>query len=386
MEKQLKPLPVPERACRLCGDANLSDVLFLKNSPPDISHLISRHDFGKDVPIDLQVCECARCGFVQLPEPPRVGFYKDYLVTASHSPQMRALQNEQAKRLSQQYKLHGKKVVEFGCGDGNFLSVLADHGMKPTGIEPSDRFCAEALKRGFPVHKGYVTAETKVPGGPYEGFATRQVFEHVWDIHGFLKGVRSTVAPGAIGMIEVPGLENMLENARFFDFFTDHVNYFSQRTLRFALEMNGFEVLECFRDMHGEYNVAIVRAGQPSDFGKANSAVRDLTKDLKDLVATKTREGKKVAGWGAGAKGVACFSISGVKGLKYVVDSDPFKQGLYLPVSRLEVVAPARLTQEPVDVLILTALIYRKEILKTLREDLRFAGEIWGLGERLEKL
>ncbi|WP_163540404.1 methyltransferase domain-containing protein, partial [Klebsiella pneumoniae] len=80
------------------------------------------------------------------------------------------------------------------------------------------------------VEAGYVTADRRLADGPFDGFVTRQVLEHVPDINDFLIGIRRNLKPGAYGLIEVPSLEKALEDRRFYDFFPDHLNYFSLET------------------------------------------------------------------------------------------------------------------------------------------------------------
>ena len=96
--------------------------------------------------------------------------------------------------------------------------------------------------------------------------------------------------------------------------------------------------------------------------------------------------GRRVAAWGSGAKGLTSLAEAGGEGIRYVVDSDPYKQGRLTPVTHLPVVAPQQLVDEPVDVVLLTALAYRDEVIAELRGPLGFEGTIAVLGSPLELL
>jgi D-arabinose 1-dehydrogenase-like Zn-dependent alcohol dehydrogenase len=109
-------------------------------------------------------------------------------------------------------------------------------------------------------------------------------------------------------------------------------------------------------------------------------------KQLQEFTAACKAAGKRVAVWGAGGKGISAIAIGRLSGIAYVIDSDPFKQGLFTPVSHLPVVSPAHLAEDPVDAIILTALAYKQEILAELRGKMSFAGEIAILAEELEVL
>jgi SAM-dependent methyltransferase len=377
---------VPGPACRLCGQPDREPFLSLPHSPANISRLLRPEDFERDRPVDLQIWRCRACGFVQLDPTFAESFYDDYLMTVSHSPLMQRYQREQAMDFVERHGLRGRRVVEVGCGDGNYLEHLRAAGAEVTGNEPSARFRELAEARGFEVHAGYVHRHAPVPGGPYDGFATRQVLEHVPDPREFLLGIRASLKPDGVGLVEVPSLEQALAGHRFYDFFADHLNYFSLPTLRLALEMSGFQVLETSRGMNGEFNVAIVRVAEALGFTDFDAKLQDLLGALRSWVEGHQKSGRRVAVWGAGGKGLSSMAVARLQGIAYVIDSDPHKQGRFTPVGHFPIVPPERLREDPVDAVVLTALAYRDEIVADLRGRLGFRGPIAAMGTRLETL
>ena len=373
-------------SCRLCRAERLAPVLTLDRAPHDVSYLLTPEQAEHDRPIRLEVFRCEDCGHVQLAQDPDDSYYEDYLMTVSHSPQMHAFQCEQAEAFVTRFGLQGRRVIEVGCGDGNYLGILRALGAHAIGIEPSARFREVAAAAGHTVLGGYVTAEQRIPGGPYDAFVTREVFEHVPDPSDFLQGIRRSLTPDAVGLVEVPSIEQALERGRFFDFFPDHVNYWSVSTLARALERNGFLVLDVTRGMNGEYLQAVVRVDDGRDLASLQRAVSDVSGALRELLADCAANGRRVAAWGSGAKGLTSLAAAGAEGIRYVVDSDPYKQGRLTPATHLPVVGPERLADDPVDVVILTALAYRDEIVAQLRGPLGFTGTIAVLGTPLELL
>ena len=372
--------------CRLCRAERLHSILTLERAPHDVSHLLTPEQVSRDAPIRLEVFRCDSCGHVQLARDPEPAYYEDYLMTVSHSAQMRAFQQGQAEAFVSRFGLAGHRVIEVGCGDGNYLEILRGLGVEATGIEPSARFREVAMAAGHRVLEGYVTADAPAPGGPYDAFVTREVFEHVPDPTDFLKGIRSSLTTDGVGLVEVPSLEQALEHQRFFDFFPDHVNYWSVATLGRALERSGFLVLEITRGMNGEYLEATVRVDAGRDLAALAASIGQLRDALGALLAQCAADGRRVAAWGSGAKGLTSLAEAGAQGIRYVVDSDPYKQGRLTPVTHLPVVAPEQLQRDPVDVLVLTALAYRDEIVAELRGPLGFRGTIAVLGAPLELL
>ena len=370
--------------CRLCNSSDLHSFLLLVNSPNNISCLLKKEDLNKDKPIDLEVYKCSKCGFVQLNNVLMSDYYDDYLMTVSHSEQMREYQHSQSSNFIKRFNLYGKKVIEVGCGDGNYVSTLIDLGVNAFGIEPSSKFRNIASAQGLNIFEGYVSSKSLIPEEPYDAFVTRQVLEHIDDIHEFLQGIRLSLGQNAVGLIEVPSLEQSIENGRFYDFFSDHVNYFSVRTLRYALERNGFLVLDIQRGMNGEYLEAFVEIDSLIDQSNLQESVNILTESIHQLLSNADREGKKVAVWGAGAKGLSSLAISKVLNVEYVIDSDNYKQGLFTPVTHLPIVSPKKLLESPVDIVIITAMAYLNEIVKDLRENFKFKGTIVSLGNNLK--
>ena len=372
------------KPCRLCGEQALEVCLRLDNMPHDISRMLKESELADDRPINMTVYTCQSCGFVQLTQTLETTYYDDYLMTATHSPQMQEYQSRQAADFVTDFKLAGKKIIEVGCGDGNYINWIQKAGAHPSGIEPSARFRQAAEKLPYPVFGGYVDRANPIPGAPYDGFVTRQVLEHVPEPNDFLQGIRRSLVPGAAGLVEVPSLEQALEGRRFYDFFPDHLNYFSARTLRMALERNGFQVEEVIRGMHGEYNVAYVTALAAPDLSEVQTTVDVLAGDIHDFLNRLSKDGKRAAVWGAGGKGLSLLATAKVRNVAYVVDSDLHKIGRFTPVTHLPVVGPETLRTSPVDAVLVTALAYREEILRQLRVDLGFQGIIALLGPRLE--
>ncbi len=372
--------------CRLCRLADFSIALVLKNSPRNVQRLYRRAELVNDHPVELRVLRCNGCGLVQIEPLLDDGYYDDYMMLATHSPQVQEYQGRQSKEFVERFALQGKSVKEIGCGDGSFMNHLRAAGCMPSGIEPSDRAREFAMRRGHLVEGGYVTAGSQLDGAPFDGFVTRQVLEHVPDINAFLTGIRRNLKPGAAGLVEVPSLDKALGDCRYYDFFADHVNYFSVRTLRLALELNGFEVLEVRHDMLDEYIVAYVVNTPPPDLDEVAKTASSLAQELRDFVADHRQRGEKIAVWGAGGKGLVSLATAGTVDIDLLVDSDPNKLGLMTPITQLEVRSPAALRGSGCAAIIVTAMAYRQEITRTLIEDLGFRGRIAYLGRHLEIL
>jgi SAM-dependent methyltransferase len=370
--------------CRLCAHSTLARALVLERSPRNIQRLFRPDELHHDRSVELCVLSCEKCGLVQIEPLLEDEYYDDYLMGAPHSPQMQAYQRRQASQFVRDFQLQGKRVMEIGSGDGSYLGHLRAAGCEVSGIEPSVRSREIARSAGHRVEEGYVTADRRLQDAPFDAFVTRQVLEHVPDIHGFLTGIRRNLKPEAVGLVEVPSLEKALADRRYYDFFPDHVNYFSSRTLRLALEINGFEVLDVRPDMFDEYIVASVRNHSHPDLGAVASTVDTLGAELRNFIDAYHARNEKVAIWGAGGKGLSVMAAAGIFDVDLLVDSDPVKQGLVTPVTHLRVEQPDALQQAGVSAVIITAMAYKNEIIQRLIKDLAFGGDIAALGHHLD--
>lgn len=370
--------------CRLCGSTRTEVSLSIPKAPRNIQSLLREEGLMRDRPIHLEVHTCKICGFVQIPPVLEEDYYDDYLMGTTHSAQMQSYQAAQAADFIKRFDLQGKRILEVGCGDGSYLDHLKAQGAQVHGIEPSQRFRKLAIGRGHPVEDGYVTANRRVCEVPFDAFVTRQVLEHVPDIHDYLRGLRLNVIDGGYGLVEVPSLEKAIADGRFFDFFTDHVNYFSLDTLALAMRQNGFRVIEASHGMFEEYNVVLVQAVSPPSLATLQRALSDLSDDLSRFLREKRQEGKKVCVWGAGGKGLSVLAATGVDSVDLLVDSDPFKHGLYTPVSHLRIEKPSAQNLSSMDFVVITAMAYRHEIERDLRSMHGFKGTVAVIGNRLE--
>lgn len=362
--------------CRLCGHAQHHILLSLRDVPRWNHRLLRVEEVAQDHGIDLQVLKCNFCGFVSLFPGLDVDYYDDYILVPSRSVQAQQFQLGQAREFVSRFGLQGKPVLEVGCGDGFFLAALCDAGARVVGVEPSLEQCAIARDRGLTVVQGMLTEGKRLPQAPFSGFATRQVFEHVEDMRGFLMAIRENLADQAYGLVEVPNLEMLIAHARFFDFIPEHVNYFTSRTLNVALSLVGFEVLEILPVDEGESLRAFVRWKAENKDHQLQAGVGLLRANFEQFMHGCRERGQRVAIYGAGGKGLSIMSMLDLTDVAVVVDADPAKENKWTPVSHREVLLPHELLLRGIDAVIVTAPAYQFEIARYMRNELKFQGLI----------
>ncbi|AVG14562.1 MULTISPECIES: class I SAM-dependent methyltransferase [Chromobacteriaceae] len=368
--------------CRICAQPLFAEPLLVQHDMPAAAQgLPTAEQLSADRGVELALRQCGGCGLVQLDAEP-VPYWRDVIRAAGISPEMRAFRLEQFGGWLDQYGLMGRKVLEVGCGRGEYLSLLAEAGADGYGVEHLPASVDACHQAGLRVERGFVDGpDTRLAAGPFDGFMILNFLEHIPAAHQTLQGIAANLADGAVGMVEVPNFDMIIEKGLFAEFIPDHLFYFTERTLARLLEANGFEVLECRAEWHDYVLSAIVRKRAPLDLSALAACQSGLCASFDDFLGRF--EPGRVAIWGAGHQALALISLMGIAGrIRYVLDSAPFKQGRYTPATHLPIVPPERLNDGEVDAVIVLAASYSAEVARLIRErhGQRFAVAVMGEG------
>lgn len=353
--------------CRVCTRALFDEPLLrYRNMPRVAQFLPDRASLGSDRGLDLTIWQCAGCGLVQLRDEP-VYYYKDVIRAVGLSDEMRAFRATQFRGFLDRFSLAEKKVVEIGCGRGDYLSMLRDAGADAVGLEHSATAVAACRAAGLNVSEGFVgRAEDVVPGGPFDGFTIFNFLEHLPDPNGTLAGIHRNLSDRGVGLVEVPNFDMMLRERQFAEFMSDHLSYFTADTLTTALSINGFEVVGCTEEWHGYVLSAVVRKRAQLDLSAFHAQQTRLRGQVHAHIQRFSPKG--VAIWGAGHQALALIALLDLQdSIRYVVDSAPFKQGKYTPATHLPIVPPSALETDPVEAVIVMAAGYSDEVARTIR-------------------
>lgn len=354
--------------CIFCRNEDFKIFYSSNNYPSSVQKLLREEQISSDKKINMQILQCKACGLIQLNRPSYIkeNYYSDYLMTTSHSTYSKSYSNKLAEDFVRKFDLDGKNVVEIGCGDGNFLKILEMNNINVLGIEPSKRAFNLAIKKGLNVLNEYLTKKTGLKN-TFDAFVIRQVLEHISKPNDFLQDIKYLLKSNAVGLVEVPSLHKATEYRRFFDFFPDHVAYYSNSTLSKVLDSNGYEVLDIFRSAGEEYLVAYVKVKEKKDLENIWIGFEKFTGQIQSIIIDHKKQNKEIAAWGAGGKGIATLSLCNLDSddFKFVIDSDPNKWGYYTPGSHIKIVSPNKNISK-VDCILITAMMYEKEIVREI--------------------
>ncbi len=357
--------------CRVCGSELFAEPLLrYSNMPGAAQDFPTAETRQRDAGTNLDVCQCSSCGLVQLDNDP-VGYWREVIRAAAFSEEMKEFRRAQFRAWVERYRLTSKKILEVGCGRGEYLSLLKECAVDAHGLEyaaASVECCHQqglSVVRGFPGRDG-----SRLPSAPFDAFLCLNFLEHWPDPNAVFHGIKSNLVEGGIGLVEVPNFDMIVQKGLFSEFIADHLLYFNRQTLSFTLQRNGFDVLECEPVWHDYILSAVVKKRVRTDLGFFGTHRAHITKELDAFIARFPNG--KVAVWGAGHQALAVLSLANLGSkIRYVIDSAPFKQGKYTPATHLPILPPETLTTDPVDGVIVMAASYSDEVAGILRATYR---------------
>lgn len=374
--------------CLVCGAPLMTQTLLeCPNMPTSAQHFPDEYELKEDQPINLTLWQCSGCGLVQLDSEP-VAYYRDVIRSGGYSTTMRNLRREQYARLMQLCPLEGKRIIEIGCGQGEFLRVWREMGfhVQSFGIEHNPKLVEAARKDGLEVSVGFAEDEdTVIPGALFDAFTSFNFLEHQPNPNGMLRCIYNNLADDAWGIITVPSLEYILEKESFYELIYDHIAYYSEDTLRFVLNRNGFDVIAS-QVLNRDTWEMIVRKRKRVNSEKLRQNQALLKTEVQRKIRKLEEQGKRLAVWGASHQGLTILSSMDLgQKVQYVIDSAPFKQGKYTIGSHVKIVPFSYFNEAPVDVILIVAPGYTEEIASIIRKACGSAVEIWTLrGNALE--
>ncbi len=374
--------------CPACGGRDYEPVLELPGVPILCNVLIPEAAKALRVPRgEIRLCLCRDCShlFNDRFMPDLVVYGPDYENSLEFSKVFRMFAGRLARRLIEKYGLRGKKILEIGCGQGEFLELMAVlGGNRCIGFDPAFQDGVERrglrtvsiFKQGFDPSRGALPAADFV--------ICRHVLEHLADPADFLRGIAKAVdvMKGMAFYMEVPNGEGLFRKQAVWDIIYEHPSHFTRTSLAVIFRRAGLPA-DISETYHGRYlyarSSAAVQSFAGGGTGKRLSAralcsridrIRtcgDNVSRWRNVLEKCRGAGQRTVLWGAGSKGVTFANlVSGNGEIQCVVDVNPRKQGMFLPGVGLPIIPPSSLRRVSPRFVIVMNRIYEREIRKTL--------------------
>lgn len=379
--------PAPP-ACRLCHAPLTRCVVDLGATPLANAYVTpAQAAAGPDRAYPLRVLVCDRCLLVQVAEtlPPEAIFAADYAYFSSFSTSWVAHARRYAAAMIERFRLGPDSLVaEVASNDGYLLQHFRAAGIPVLGIEPAGDVAAAARRIGVRTEQMFFGAGTAAGLAARHGradlIAANNVLAHVPDLVGFAAGFTALLAPEGVATFEFPHVLRLLEQGQFDTIYHEHFSYLSLLVVEHVLRDAGLRAfdVEGLPTHGGSLRVFACHAASSHAPRSGLTAVRALEAEaglhnparydgfaprvaamcaaFRQFVGARVMEGRRVAGYGAAAKGNTLLNCCGITAgdMVCVADRNPAKQGKLLPGSRIPIVSPDALAAErPDDVVVL---------------------------------
>lgn len=320
---------------------------------------------------EIEMYQCPNCNHYQIEYDNAENYYDDYIML----PNAESIYPFRERQINQLVSINPNvtSFIEIGCGDGGFLEHAKKFYNRVVGNEPSKVYNKLTVDRGFECLSSYITKDFKVTE-TFDSFCAKQVFEHLPNPKETLSKIYEMINDKGTGFIEIPNGSKTIYNQRYYDIFTDHVNYFTPTSLSKLVEECGFIVVKVEETFGGDYLECYMKKDV-----NARNIKQKRDNDLT-FIKENSKKYNKIGAFGAGAKGFSILTALDENiPLKFIFDDDPHKQGRYLPNTIIPVSKPKIEDIETLDLIIIFAASYQDEIINNLKTKYNFKGEVIGL-------
>ncbi|HEY4935376.1 MAG TPA: class I SAM-dependent methyltransferase [Puia sp.] len=386
--------------CRFCKTPLQHEFINLGNAPASNSFLTAEQLIEPEIFYPLKVYVCGNCFLVQIDEYKKSTaiFSNEYVYFSSYSTSWLAHAKDYVDMVGKRFSLNSNSLaVEIASNDGYLLQYFVEKKVPVLGIEPTSNTAAVAKKKGIETVIEFFGTQLAnrlaSEGKKADLLLGNNVLAHVPDIVDFVAGMKILLKPDGVITMEFPHLLQLMENNQFDTIYHEHFSYLSFCTAQKIFESQGLTIFDVEEiPTHGG-SLRIFARLKENDSLPVSGNVKELLKkekmhglldigsyknfqakaqciklELLSFLIGAKKEGKKVAAYGAAAKGNTLLNYCGVKNdlIDFVTDMNPHKLGKYLPGSHIPVRNEAALKEFRPDYIIILPWNIKEEITKQL--------------------
>jgi len=389
--------------CRSCGKTDFVLFADLGFAPPSNSYLTIDTKSQMEAHFPLRVFVCSACYFVQTQDiaDREIFFNHDYAYFSSFSRSWLNHCEKFVENILPKTKLaQDSLIIEVGSNDGYLLEIFKRRGLNVMGIEPTESTAKVARNKKINTLSNFFSsalARELVPKyGKADLMIGNNVLAHVPDINDFIAGFAILLKDNGLVTFEFPHLLNLIKFSQFDTIYHEHYSYLSLVALIPLFERHGLNLFDAeVLDTHGG-SLRIYLSKSESGFEASKNVRRIISEEkeygLEDLDTYRTfplkyqavknelleylikakKSGKKIAAYGAAAKGNTLLNYCGIREdiVESVADANIHKQGKYLPGSCIPIVSLKNLVDSDPDVVIILPWNLSREIMELLVPEL----------------
>jgi len=360
------------KTCPICQSKSIQVFLEQENVPVHQNYLFTDQTAARnEARGNLSIALCLSCGFVFNAsfQADSMTYDQNYENTQNYSPMFESYIDGQINYLIEQKGVRDAKVIEIGCGKGDFLKKLVEKGNNSgIGFDPSYLGDLNLYSGKLQFIREFYS-EKYMDENP-DLIICRHVIEHIPDPVAMLVSIRKALRQSKTVKVifETPDVEWTLKNGVIYDFFYEHCSYFNRQSIQGAFEIAGFRI-ETIKTIFGDQYLWVESKPSPSPKnssifsagnGDMNTLIEKYSQSYEIWVKKwqealrQAKEDGPIALWGAGAKGVTFANLidPNQKIIDCVVDINPNKQGKFLPGTGHAIISPSEFSKFKIHTLI----------------------------------
>jgi len=383
--------------CRFCSTPLRCTFCDLGMSPLSNSYLKADQLNSMEPFYPLHVYVCDNCFLVQLDEfeSPQ-DIFSDYAYFSSYSDSWLEHSRNYTQLMQSRLGLdESSHVVEIASNDGYLLQYFAEQGIPVLGVEPAGNIAAVASDKGIPTlvkFFGVETAKELVDEGQQADLLLgNNVLAHVPDINDFVAGMAIALKTDGVVTMEFPHLLRLMQLNQFDTIYHEHFSYLSLLSVERIFAEHGLQVFDVDElPTHGgslriyarhcndaavDDSVVHLRKteadgglGDIDSYSAFGDDVQATKCSLLDFLISAKRDGKRVVGYGAPAKGNTLLNYCGIRQdlIEFTVDRSPAKQDHYLPGTHIPIYSPDKIGDARPDYVLILPWNIKDEIIEKM--------------------
>lgn len=378
-----------ESICPVCGSSNTIEFLEISNVPVHCNLMWETKDEALKAPrSDIILIFCKDCEhiFNCAFDPLQMEYTQQYENSLHFSPVFQGYAKDLADRLIDTYDLHGKNIIEIGCGKGDFLKMICgEGGNRGIGFDSSYDNTGEAISPDLDVTFIKDFYSERYMDYRSDFICCRQVLEHIQYPFDFLTNIRKMIGNNdTIVFFEVPNVGYSLNDKGIWDIIYEHRSFFCKNSLAKLFDLCGFSIINLSEAYNGQF-LCIEAIPEKSKSDGSNESIEKLKMNpniekftelfwseigkWKEHIKKFEKINQRVVLWGGGSKGVTFLNMIACRNqIEFVIDINTRKHGKYIPGTGQEIVSPHLLREYRPDIVIVMNPIYKNEIKQTLNQ------------------
>ena len=386
--------------CRHCKKKLNIVFINLGESPPSNNYLKKNELSKKELYFPLNVLVCRGCWLVQTEDFANAEdlFNNEYAYFSSYSSSWLKHAEKYCSSIVNKLNLNSNSlVIEVASNDGYLLQFFKEKNISCIGVEPTKSTAAASRKKGIKTITEFfgsnLAIKLKKSNKIADLMIANNVLAHVPDINDFLIGFSILLKNTGVATFEFPHLINLIQKNQFDTIYHEHFSYLSLTSIDSIMKKNNLEIFDVkklathggslrvyvqkkyggnkiitkrvFDLLESEDSLGIKSVKFYNGFFKKSTLIKN---EFISFLNIKKKQGKKVAAYGAAAKGNTLLNYAGIKDdlIAYIVDKNPSKQNKYMPGSHIKIVDEEYLKEDKPDFIIILPWNLIKEIKEQL--------------------